>query len=111
MALIFETQIYGFGSYFYSSGSYQDIDILVVHSSTDRTPCLMAISLKKSIVEQIEKSDVSILSKSAELDFDFIKKSKGILLYEFNESYEESDLKKITNKVNSHRKKYQGDAL
>ncbi|CAC9960466.1 hypothetical protein [uncultured Gammaproteobacteria bacterium] len=105
MALIFETQIYGFGSYFYSSGSYQDIDILVVHSSTDRTPCLMAISLKKSIVEQIEKSDVSILSKSAELDFDFIKKSKGILLYE------ESDLKKITNKVNSHRKKYQGDAL
>lgn len=104
MALIFENQVYGFGSYFHGNSSYQDIDILVVHTSTDRTTCLEAISLKKSIVNQIEKAGVSILSKSAELDFDFIKKSKGILLHEFNGSYRESDLKKIVNKINSHKK-------
>jgi len=104
MALIFEIQVYGFGSYFYGSSSYQDIDILVVHNLTDRASCLKAISLKKSIIKKIEKAGVSILSKSAELDFDFIKKSKGILLHEFYGDYRESDLKKIAHKVHSHRK-------
>ena len=104
MALIIETQVYGFGSYFQGANSYHDIDILVVHSSTDRASCLEAISLKKSIVKEIEKADVSILSKSSELDFDFIKKSKGILLHEFNGDYRKSALKKILHKIHSYRK-------
>lgn len=104
MALIFETQVYGFGSYFHGNSSYQDIDILVVHTSTDRVSCLKAISLKKSIIKKIEKAGVSILSKSAELEFDFIKKSKGILLYEFNGDYSESDFKNILDKVHSQKK-------
>jgi predicted nucleotidyltransferase len=103
MALIYETQVYGFGSYFHGNSSYQDIDILVVHTSTDRTSCLDAIALKKSIIKQVEKAGVSILSESAELDFDFINKSKGILLHEFNGSHRESDLKKIENKIHFHR--------
>ena len=103
MALMLETSVYGFGSYFKGSSLYQDIDILVVHSSTDRTSCLEAISLKKSIVKEIEKAGVSILSKSAELDFNFIEKSKAILLHEFNGDYRQSALKTIVHKIHSHR--------
>ncbi len=104
MALMLETNVYGFGSYFKGSSLYQDIDILVVHSSIDRTSCLEAISLKKSIVKEIEKVVVSILSKSAELDFNFIEKSKAILLHEFNGDYRQSALENIVHKIHSHRK-------
>lgn len=78
-------RIYGFGSYFSESKLYRDIDILIVHDSSDYQSCMQAIKCKKLILKEIDKSDVSILSKSEELDFDFISKSRAVLLGEIDE--------------------------
>ena len=79
-------KIYGFGSYFSESKSYRDIDILIVHDSSEYQSCIQAIKYKKSILKEIDKSNVSILSKSEELDFDFISKTNAIFLSEVNEN-------------------------
>lgn len=72
--------IYGFGSYFKSRKPYRDIDFLIVHDSISSESCLKAINVKKIIQEEIVGASVTILSKSSEEDFDFIKVSEAILL-------------------------------
>jgi len=91
------TSIYGFGSYFNGSGYWNDIDILIVHDSADREACLNAISLKKYIVNEIENADVSILSKSTEVEFDFIAKSHASLLFEFEGDFSGTMIREIVN--------------
>jgi len=88
--------LYGFGSYFDESRSHNDIDLLIVHDSVDRKSCLNAISLKKHIAQEIRTADISILSKSAELEFDFIGKSKATLTFEFEGEYRESMFSEIS---------------
>ncbi|WP_019217977.1 hypothetical protein [Legionella tunisiensis] len=78
-------KIYGFGSYFSGSKSYKDIDILIVHDLSDYQSCTRAIKCKRSILKEIAKSNVTILSKSEELDFDFISRSGAVLLCEIDE--------------------------
>jgi len=90
------TSLYGFGSYFEGSLSHNDIDLLIVHDSTDRESCLNAISLKKHLAQEIIAADISILSKSAELEFDFIARSKATLIYEFEGKYRESMFSQIS---------------
>lgn len=92
------TSVYGFGSYFKGDSAYQDVDILIVHSSTDYSSCLEAISLKNSIAQEIGSADVSILSREAELEFDFIQKSQAVLLAEFEGSFRESSIIEILQK-------------
>jgi len=104
VALILRTYVYGFGSYFKKTGVYQDIDILIVHTSTDYISCLEAIYLKKIISQEIEKAGISILSKSAELEFNFIEKSQAILLIEFEGDYREPILTEILHKVHTYKK-------
>lgn len=95
--------VFGFGSYFKGANVSQDIDILIVHSSTDYNSCLEAISLKKAIVQEIGNADVSILSKTAELEFDFIQKAQAILIAEFIGSYRKSALIEIFQKVHAYK--------
>ncbi|KTD27979.1 hypothetical protein [Legionella maceachernii] len=78
-------RIYGFGSYFSGSKSYTDIDILIVHDLNDYQSCMQAIKCKRAILKKINKSNVSILSKSEELDFDFISRSGAIPLGDVDE--------------------------
>lgn len=94
------TSIYGFGSYFDNSQSHNDIDLLIVHDSIDRESCLNAISLKKHIAKEIRVADISILSKTAELEFDFIKQSNAALIFEFEGEYRESMFSEISRAVN-----------
>jgi len=96
--------VYGFGSYFKETDAYQDIDILIVHALTDYISCLEAISLKKSIAQEMENTDISILSKSAELEFNFIEKSKAFLLIEIEGGYSDSVLTEILHKVHTYKK-------
>jgi hypothetical protein len=88
-------KIYGFGSYFSASHLYNDIDILIVHDLSDYSSCMQAIKCKKSILDEIKQSNVSILSKSEELDFDFISKSGAVLLGEVDEGSIEDIVYKV----------------
>lgn len=98
------TSVYGFGSYFNDAGVYQDMDILIVHSSSEYRSCLEAISFKRAIVREISDADVSILSKSAESEFNFIEKSQAILLIEFYECDNKSALIELLRKVGTYKK-------
>lgn len=82
----FSMKIYGFGSYFSDSNLYNDIDILIIHDLCDYASCMQAIECKKAILKEIDKSNVSIVSKSEELDFDFISRSGAVLLGETDEN-------------------------
>lgn len=95
-------EVYGFGSYFKGSQKFKDIDLLIVHTSSDYHSCLEAISLKRAIVGTIDMADVSILSKSEEQSFNFIDKSKAILLYVYEGESKSLAAKEILKNVQAH---------
>ena len=104
MALILTVYVYGFGSYFKGSPLYQDIDILLVHTSTDYSSCLEVIALKKDIAQEIGESEITILSKSAESEFNFIEKSQAILLSKFEDGNKARFFKELVSKVRAYKK-------
>jgi len=91
--------IYGFGSYFKSRTSYGDIDFLIVHGSISSESCLKAINIKKIILKEIYGASVTILSKSSEEDFDFIKVSEAIFLGAVDEEKAETCINEIVRKT------------
>lgn len=97
--------VFGFGSYFASVTSYQDIDLLIVHDSISRYSCLKAIDLKRKILKEIDEASVTILSQSAEQGFDFINVSRAILLETIYENDSELHIEKIVAKVRSFKNK------
>lgn len=98
--------IYGFGSYFNSRKSYGDIDILIVHDAVSKESCLKAIHIKKIILKEIVGSSVTILSKSAEEDFDFIKVSGAIGLGVVDEKMDKPCINEIVQKTILFRQTY-----
>ena len=95
--------IYGFGSYFLSMKSYQDIDLLIVHASISYDSCVKAINLKRLILREIDNASVTMLSKYSEKDVNFIEISKAVLLGRVDEN--EPCIEDIINKINWFREK------
>ncbi|BFM15614.1 hypothetical protein R50073_17970 [Maricurvus nonylphenolicus] len=79
-------KVYGFGSYFNGSKTFNDIDILIVHNSTSRKSCLEAISLKKGLMTRVVKASITMLSKSEEAELKFINKASAKYLLSYNGS-------------------------
>jgi len=102
--LIPEMMIYGFGSYFFSSKPYRDIDILIVHESDACESCMRAIGLKRKIQKEIKGAHVLILSKSAEAHFGFVFTSHAILLEVVDEIDFLPSINTIISKVAAFRK-------
>lgn len=95
--------IYGFGSYFLSMKSYQDIDLLIVHASISYDSCVKAINLKRLILREVDNASVTMLSKYSEKDVNFIETSKAVLLGRVDEN--EPCIEDIINKINWFREK------
>lgn len=87
--------VYGFGSYFKGSITFNDIDILIVHNSNERMSCLDAISLKKKLIEKVDKVSITMLSKSEEAGLNFINKASARYLL----SYDGSNLSEIVSAI------------
>ena len=77
-------EIYGFGSYFKGAETFNDIDILIVHNSTNYESCLEAISLKRDLIARVEKASITMLSKSEEAELNFISKASAEYLSPYN---------------------------
>jgi hypothetical protein len=103
LALKLTISVYGYGSYFIGNSKYKDIDILITHISTDYNSCLEVIALKKSIVNEIEGADVTILSCVAESEFNFIQQSKAVLLSEFVQNPNKLILTELFQKVRGYK--------
>ena len=101
--------VFGFGSYFTSKLPYRDIDILIVHDSASLKSCLKAIELKRNIIKEIHNAKITMLSKTAEEDFSFIKVSRAILLDQIDERYQLPPIDKIVNIVISFREMQQAN--
>jgi len=95
--------IYGFGSFFKSMASYHDIDLLIVHDSITKSSCLKAISLKKILLNEVSQASVTVLSKSAEKHFDFIKASEAVLLGMVDEGDSELFIEEIVQNITRFR--------
>lgn len=65
--------------------------------------CLRAIELKTELVEKIEQASVSILSGSAEEEFDFIASSKAILLAAIDDGDSLQEIDALIEKIVSYR--------
>ncbi|EGQ7914879.1 hypothetical protein ACA724_004532 [Vibrio parahaemolyticus] len=95
MDLVLLADIYGFGSYFKGSITFNDIDILIVHNSNEHVSCLDAISLKKKLVEKVDKVSITMLSRSEEAGLNFVNKASAKYLL----SYDGSNLSEIVSAI------------
>ncbi|MBQ5098092.1 hypothetical protein FD825_02355 [Klebsiella pneumoniae] len=97
--------IYGFGSFFKSSGDFNDVDLLIIHDSNSYKSCLEAISLKSEMLLRISNAHVTMLSKSEEDKFNFIEKSFAVQLDEYSGIEKEiivSELIKIMQSIRNY---------
>ena len=98
-----EVEIYGFGSYFFGMKEYNDIDILIVHRSSNSESCRLAIMCKQYFVSNINDIDVTILSQHEERQISFVEMSSAKCLGKAKESCLESDLDEMLNLILSVR--------
>lgn len=96
-------RVYGFGSYFKSSETFNDIDFLIVHESCDRESCLNAIRLKRELIKKIENADVVMLSMSEEACFNFIERANAVPLILCESDFDENVFSELNLKIHSFK--------
>lgn len=72
--------VYGFGSFFAGKAVPRDIDLLLLHRSTDRSSCQFAIDCKARIERVLPSADIVMLSRSEAERHRFVSRSKAIEL-------------------------------
>lgn len=97
--------VYGFGSYFSEAVNPRDIDLLIVHKSTERESCNFAILCKRYIIDVLHKAHIVMLSVSEEMRSEFIIRSKAINLGIISKSSFDKDLRGISVLVSDYRSK------
>lgn len=85
-------QVYGFGSYFETPETAKDIDLLILHESTDERSCKFALRCKAALLKSEPRADIRILSKAEEKQTGFIATAKARLVGTIH-SAEENSLK------------------
>ena len=92
-----ELLIYGFGSFFDGNVKYHDIDILIIHRSTEYKSCRFAIFCKQFLVSKLVNLDITILSEREEQQLSFVAKSNACYIGKVREESAENDLCEILN--------------
>ncbi len=97
--------VYGFGSYFSAPTTANDIDILIVHESLDRTSCEFAIFCKSRLHKLLAHLHVTMLSAKEEQDAYFIATAQAYLLGAVSKNDAENNLLRIANIIKNFDKK------
>ena len=92
-------EIYGFGSFFRERTEFHDIDILIIHRSTQYESCQFAIWCKRMLLSIRADAHVSILSESEEHQITFLSKSNALRLGEIRKLSAEDDLQAIVEQI------------
>lgn len=74
--------VYGFGSFFTGDADPQDIDLLLLHRSSDDESCQFAIDCKAAIKSALPNADIVMLSQSEADDLQFLTRAKAVALGE-----------------------------
>ncbi|TNB48193.1 hypothetical protein FF124_07600 [Martelella lutilitoris] len=80
MSFMESSEIYGFGSAFTISDKARDIDLLIVHKSTDFASCLFAITCKQRLIASVFDAHITMLSENEEKHCDFIETAQALRL-------------------------------
>ncbi|MCF1741460.1 hypothetical protein [Paradevosia shaoguanensis] len=94
MALTLSASIYGFGSAFAGKGGARDIDILIVHQSSDPASCRLAIACKRRLAERLPLAHVTMLSAPEEEHLKFIETANAMSVGTLRNGHLEEDLNK-----------------
>ncbi len=91
--------VYGFGSFFRKSIEFQDVDILIIHQSSDHKSCQLAIWCKRMLLSKIPNADITMLSVQEEQQHSFIVKSNACLIGKVCKSSAEIDVDVILSRI------------
>lgn len=84
-------KIYGFGSFFAGEPNPRDIDLLLLHRSTDRGSCQFAVACKALIKTLSAAADVVILAQDEAASLRFFDHAKTVLLGEVRFDHARAD--------------------
>ena len=84
--------LYGFGSFFCAGNIVRDIDLIILHDDFSRASCTLAMNCKQYLAKSIDDVHVTILSKSEEKHFDFVKDAKAQQIGIVRDGFIESDV-------------------
>lgn len=96
-------EMYGFGSFFRERTEFHDIDILIIHRSTQYESCQFAIWCKKMLLSICADAHVSMLSETEEHQIAFVSKSSALRLGEVRKPSAEDDLQAIVEQIGRFR--------
>ncbi|TNH44539.1 hypothetical protein [Photorhabdus luminescens] len=92
-------RVYGFGSYFRSGETPNDVDVLILHRDCSLESCHFAILCKSLLMEKIPKLDVTMLSQDEQNDLSFITVGRALLIGIVKKSTMVCDIQKIIEKT------------
>jgi siroheme synthase (precorrin-2 oxidase/ferrochelatase) len=93
-------EVFGFGSFFRASGSYRDIDLLVLHRSTEAASCGLAVHIKRHLIKAIPLAHITMLAYSEEQDMRFVEQSVARFLSIIHEDKFREDCDALALQVN-----------
>lgn len=91
--------VYGFGSFFNGKARPHDIDLLLVHRSTDLASSKFAIECKAQIKSELPAADVVMLSQAEAESLDFLERAKAIKLDNVSAATMEADVRALASRL------------
>jgi hypothetical protein len=77
-------KVYGFGSFFTGEGQPNDLDLLLLHRSTDAASCQFAVDCKIEIRLAFPNADIVMLSQEEAAGNEFLARSNAVVIGELH---------------------------
>lgn len=91
--------VYGFGSFFKGKARPSDIDLLLVHRSTDFASSKFAIACKAQIKSALPSADIVMLSEAEAESLDFLGRAKAIKLENVRAESMDADVRALASRL------------
>lgn len=91
--------VYGFGSFFRGSDHPNDIDLLLLHRSTQLESCKFAIFCKNQLKSALPFVDIVMLSRTEAENLDFVERAKAEQLASLRSDMIEADLQALVHRI------------
>lgn len=103
--------VYGFGSFFKGKFNPNDVDILLLHRSTDRESCQFAISCKTHLKRLLPEADIVMLSAVEARGNNFLAKSEAVALEMLKEGEADDQVEALVKRLRSDFSMDEGNPL
>lgn len=91
--------VYGFGSFFKGKTRPSDIDLLLVHRSTDFASSKFAIDCKAQIKSALPSAYIVMLSQAEAESLDFLERAKAIKLANVSVESMDADVRALASRL------------